>query len=425
MLLHHISLNNLRRRRGKTIFLVIGLLIGVTTVVALIALTGAMEEDIGKKLDELGANILITPKSRDLALNYGGMQLSGVALDVHPLQQADLAKITSIKNNENLSIIAPKLIASTQVDKKDVLLAGIVFKEELRLKKWWKIAPKAVQGGASVASPEKNADHEKGMGKSGNASPGGGKSAYGLVNSLTERDLLVGAAAAQHLGLSEGVVVRIQGQPFEVRGILEEMGSQDDALIFADLSRVQKTLKRPGEISLVEVAAFCNTCPIEEMVEQISGVLPGAKVTAIKQAVESRMETVRHFKRFSLGISAVVMFIGALIVFTTMMASVNERTREIGIFRAIGFRQVHIARIILLEAFIVGLLAGVLGYLTGMGVSRLTLPFFLPGQRITIPWDVGVALGATALSVLLGLAASVYPALRAARLDPAESLRAI
>jgi len=227
------------------------------------------------------------------------------------------------------------------------------------------------------------------------------------------------------LQLSEGQVVDIQGQAFEVRGILEEMGSQDDALIFADLSRVQKTLKRPGEISLVEVAAFCNTCPIEEMVAQISGVLPGAKVTAIKQAVESRMETVRHFKRFSLGISAVVMFIGALIVFTTMMASVNERTREIGIFRAIGFRQGHIARIILLEAFVVGFLAGVLGYLAGLGVSRLTLPFFLPGQGITVPWDAGVALGATVLSVLLGLAASVYPALRAARLDPAESLRAI
>lgn len=420
MRLHNISLNNLRRRRGKTIFLVIGLLIGVTTVVALLALTGAMENDIGKKLDELGANILITPKSRDLALNYGGIQLSGLSLDVHPLREADLARISSIKNNENISIVAPKLIAATRVNRQDVLLSGIVFKEELRLKKWWKIAPKAVPG----AVPEKNGQHKEGMGKMVDGA-GGGKSAYGLVDSLTERDLLVGATAAQHLQLSEGQVVDIQGEEFEVRGILEEMGSQDDALIFADLGRVQKTLKRPGEISLVEVAAFCNTCPIEEMVAQLSGVLPGAKVTAVKQAVESRMETVRHFKRFSLGISAVVMFIGSLIVFTTMMASVNERTREIGIFRAIGFRKIHIARIILLEAIVVGFLAGVLGYLAGLGVSRLSLPFFLPGQGIAIPWDMTVALGATALSVLLGLTASIYPALRAAQLDPAESLRAI
>ncbi|MHB8091582.1 MAG: ABC transporter permease [Syntrophales bacterium] len=420
MRLYNISLNNLRRRRGKTIFLVIGLLIGVTTVVALLALTGAMENDIGKKLDELGANILITPKSRDLALNYGGIQLSGLSLDVHPLREADLARIPSIKNNENISIVAPKLIAAARVKQKDVLLSGIVFKEELRLKKWWKIAPKKIPGAVS----ETKSDGKAEMGEMAVAGSGG-KSAFGLVGSLTDRDLLVGATAAQHLQLGEGDAVDIQGETFKVRGILEEMGSQDDALIFADLGRVQKTLKRSGEISLVEVAAFCNTCPIEEMVAQLSAALPGAKVTAVKQAVESRLETVRHFKRFSLGISAVVMFVGALIVFTTMMASVNERTREIGIFRAIGFRKTHIARIILLEALVVGFLAGILGYLAGLGVSRLTLPFFLPGQGIAIPWDLRVALGATGLSILLGLAASVYPALRAAQLDPAESLRAI
>jgi putative ABC transport system permease protein len=145
----------------------------------------------------------------------------------------------------------------------------------------------------------------------------------------------------------------------------------------------------------------------------------------VKQAVESRLETVRHFKRFSLGISAVVLLIGSLIVFTTMMASVNERTREIGIFRAIGFRQGHIVRIILLEALVVGFLAGVIGYLTGVGVSRLVLPFFLPGQGIVVHWDGSMALGATAISIILGLLASIYPALRAARLDPAEALRAI
>src|SRR4030067_1011779 len=119
------------------------------------------------------------------------------------------------------------------------------------------------------------------------------------------------------------------------------------------------------------------------------------------------------------------MLIGSLIVFTTMMASVNERTREIGIFRAIGFRKVHIVRIILLEAFVVGFLAGVFGYLAGMGISGAALPLFLPGQGTGVQWDMGMALGATAISIALGLAASAYPALRAARLDPAESLRAM
>jgi len=417
MRLHNISINNLRRRKGKAIFLIIGLLIGVTTVVTLITLTRAMEEDIGKKLDELGANIIIIPRSHDLALNYGGLQFSGVALDVKPLHQSDLSKIRSIKNNENLSIVAPKLITSAKINGNEALLVGANFREELRLKKWWKVL--------TPDSERKSISDRRGSDGMKHVQSPQGTSAYLLRNSLTEKDLLVGSAAAHHLNLHEGTSVDIQGQTFQVRGILEETGSQDDALIFADLSKVQRTLGKEGQLSLIEVAALCNSCPIDEIVKQISEVLPGAKVTAIKQAVESRMETLRHFKRFSVGISAVVLLIGSLIVFTTMMASVNERTREIGIFRAMGFRKGHITQVILLEAFLIGLLAGAMGYLAGVGSSRLALPFFLQVQESKIGWDLVMALSAVGISVALGLTASIYPALRAARMDPAESLRAI
>jgi putative ABC transport system permease protein len=407
----------LRRRKGKAIFLIIGLLIGVTTVVTLITLTRAMEEDIGKKLDELGANILIVPKSHDLPLNYGGLQFSGVALDIKPLHQSDLNKIRSIKNNENLSTVAPKLITSARIKGDEALLVGANFREELRLKKWWKIIPS--DGERNSASDQKDSQVMN------HSQPPKGMSAYLLRNSLTEKDLLVGSSAAHHLNLQDGQSLDIQGQSFRVRGILEETGSQDDALIFADLARVQKTMGKEGQLSLIEVAAFCNSCPIDEIVKQISEVLPGAKVAAIKQAVESRMETLRHFKRFSVGISAVVLLIGSLIVFTTMMASVNERTREIGIFRAMGFRKRHIIQVILLEAFLIGLLAGVMGYLAGVGSSRLALPYFLQVQDPKIVWDLVMGLSAIAISVAVGLAASIYPALRAARMDPAEALRAI
>lgn len=417
MRLHHISINNLRRRKGKAIFLLLGLLIGVSTVVTLITLTRAMEEDIGNKLDELGANILIVPKSHNLSLNYGGLQFSGVALNVKPLNQADIAKIRSIKNNENLSIVAPKLIAPAKVNGKEMLLVGADFREELRLKRWWKVRPVDDAGTDGQFQQSSNGmKHSQSL---------GGESAYLLRGTLNENDLLAGSAAAQYLKIKTGQSVDIQGQAFQVKGILEETGSQDDSLLFADLTKVQTVLAQLGQLSLIEVAAFCNTCPIEEMVKQISEVLPGAKVTAIKQAVEARMETVRHFKRFSVGISAVVLLIGSLIVFTTMMASVNERFREIGIFRAIGFRKRHIIQVILLEAFLIGLIAGALGYLAGVGSSHLALPFFLQISGAKVVWDWLMALMATGISVAVGLSASIYPALKAAKLDPAESLRAI
>ncbi len=153
--------------------------------------------------------------------------------------------------------------------------------------------------------------------------------------------------------------------------------------------------------------------------------LPHAKVTAIKQTLQTKMEALDHFKKFSIGISIIVLLIGGLIVFTNMMASVNERKREIGIFRAIGFRKSHMIRIISLEALIIGLIAGIMGYLLGLGVSQIIGPMItgVKGWRIFI--DPILAMGVIFLSAIIGVLASAYPALHASRMDPTEALRAL
>ncbi len=82
MKLHDIAFNNLRRRKGKVFFLVMGLLVGVASVVALLTTTSTLEEDIAHKMDEFGANILITPRSEGLSLTYGGLSLGGLSFDL-------------------------------------------------------------------------------------------------------------------------------------------------------------------------------------------------------------------------------------------------------------------------------------------------------------------------------------------------------
>jgi putative ABC transport system permease protein len=176
---------------------------------------------------------------------------------------------------------------------------------------------------------------------------------------------------------------------------------------------------------MAEVAALCAGCPIEEMVKQISEILPGANVMAIKQVVQGRMETLDHFRKAAYALSAVVALVGALVVLVTMMGSVRERTAEIGIFRAIGFRRSHVLRIILLEAAIISALAGILGYLLGLSATRIALPFFTASHSVAVPLDPVLAGAAFALALVLGLAASLYPALLASRLDPNEALRAL
>jgi len=106
------------------------------------------------------------------------------------------------------------------------------------------------------------------------------------------------------------------------------------------------------------------------------------------------------------------------------MGAVNERTREIGIFRAIGFRQGHIMQIILLEAMLVGIVGGVFGFAGGSGIAWAVMPLVIENGRFA---GVNLALGlaSVVLSVALSLAASLYPARKASRLDPSEALRAL
>ena len=386
MRLKDISINNLRRRKGKVFFLILGLTIGITTVVTLISVTRMMNEDIANKLDEFGANILILPRSDDLSLSYGGISMGGVAIDSQSLKDSDIPKIREIEVRENISTVSPKLIGVMEIEGKKVPLMGVQFSEEVRLKKWWKV--------------------------------------HGTFPKNRE-EILLGNEVAVRFFKSTGDTLSINGKPVRISGVLDETGSQDDFLIFGDLTFVQEVMKKPGALSLIEVSAFCNTCPIEEIVRQISKELPQAKVTAIKQTLQTKMEALDHFKKFSAGISIIVLLIGSLIVFTNMMASVNERKREIGIFRAIGFRKSHVVRIIFLEALIVGLIAGIVGYLLGLGVSQIIGPIVtgMKGGKIFI--DPVLAIGAIFLSSLIGILSSAYPAIHASKMDPTTALRAL
>jgi len=386
MRLKDISISNLRRRKGKVFFLTLGLTIGITTVVTLLTITRVMNEDISNKLDALGANVIILPLSDDLSLSYGGMSLGGVAFDTQTLKDADVPKIRQIEVRENISTISPKIIGVVQIEGRKVPLMGVLFQEETRLKKWWKVR--------------------------------------GTVPKSQE-EVLLGHEVAVKLFKSAGDPLAINGKRVRVSGILDETGSQDDFLILGELAFVQGALKKPGALSLIEVSAFCITCPIEEIVSQISKALPHAKVTAIKQTLETKMEALGHFKKFSVGISVIVLLIGGLIVFTNMMASVNERKREIGIFRAIGFRKSHVVRIIFLEALIIGLIAGITGYVLGIGFSQVIGPMITGTKGLRIFIDPLLAIGAVFLSAFIGILSSAYPALHASKMDPTEALRAL
>lgn len=385
MTLKDIAFRNLMRRKAKAAFVLAGLLVGVSTVVGLVTLVKALTSDINHKLEKYGANILIVPKTENLSLSYGGLSLGGVSFEMEEIRETDLLGVRNIKNARNIAALGPLVLGVIHVGDHKVLLAGVDFDASRILKPWWKI--------------------------------------QGTVPN--ENSVLLGAEAARVLDLGAGGSLKIKGRELLVSGVLHPTGSQDDQLVFAPLATAQSLLDKEGRISMVEVAAFCKDCPINDMVRQISEALPGAKVMAIQQVVKGRMETLGQFKKFSYGVSGVVVLVGSLVVLVTMMGSVRERTGEIGIFRAIGFRKSHIIRIVLLEAGLVSGLAGILGYFVGFGATKVGLLVFAGSRSVSVPLDFELAVGVFIMAVLVGLVSSTYPAVLAARLDPNEALRAL
>jgi putative ABC transport system permease protein len=383
MTLKDIVLRNIRRRKARAGFVLAGLLIAVSTAVALLGLVEAMNRDIQQKLEEYGANILILPRTENLSLSYGGLSLGGVSFEMQEIRQADLARVKAIKNAANVAAMGPTVLGGVEVKERKVLLAGVDFQATEILKPWWKIE--------------------------------------GTVPS--DFAVLLGAEAARILALETGDYFKVNGSELQVSGILAPTGSQDDQLVFARLDTAQALLHKEGQVSMVEVAALCNACPIDAMVSQISRALPDTKVMAIQQVVQSRMETLDYFRKFSYGVTAVLVLVGSLVVLVTMMGSVRERTSEIGIFRAMGFRRSHVVRIVLLEAGIISAMAGILGYLIGFGSTTLAFPFFTGSNGIEVIFNPVLAAGAFAAAVIMGLASSLYPALMAAQIDPTDALR--
>ncbi|MGE4312183.1 ABC transporter permease [Desulfovibrio sp.] len=240
-----------------------------------------------------------------------------------------------------------------------------------------------------------------------------------------ERHLLAGATVAERLKLSPGQAIWLNGAQYLVEGVLQPTGSDDDSVLFAHLPEAQKLFHAPDAASFIEVAALCSGCPIEDIVSELGAALPGQDIRALRQVVAQRMYSISFAQNMALVVTVVILFSACVMVVMSMLVSVNERRKEIGLLRAVGFSRRAVFFIFAAEALVIGFLAGVAGYAAG----------YFAGSKVLVAMQIeaaaypafsfaalfGYGLMASALAVL----AAAFPAYKAARANPAEALTSL
>lgn len=378
-----IPLRNTRRKPLRTLLLVAVFSVGVSAVVALHYVAEAVGESFERKLARYGANIVAFPEADTLALGYGGVQLGSLSYEVRHLDEAEtLRRIRSIHMHDRLSAVSPKLVALARVDGQAVGAIGVNMRDELSLKAHWQTPHRFPKAG-----------HE----------------------------LLVGSRAAERLNLAPGDQVDIAGRPFAVAGVLAPTGSEDDEVLFADLAALQAATGLAGKVNLVEIAALCAGCPIDDIVAELRQALPGVDIKALRQVVGQRMYSIDFVSTLAWIVGLIILLTACVMIALSLYASVGERSKEIGLMRALGFSRAGVFMAFSFEALLLGALAAVVGYAAGCFASLEVLRALEVAESVALPFEAAHLAVTLALVGLLTVLSSALPAWKAARVEPSEA----
>ena len=387
MNLFTIPFRNMLRKPTKTVLLLVVFSLGVISIVALYQVSLVVGVSLEQKLTAFGANIVVAPATEKLSVSYGGFHMGDMLYDVQDMSEVKTTQaIRTIELKDRISVVAPKLVTMVKIEDVAIALVGVRWDQEKGIKSYW-----ATDGAFPV--------HEK--------------------------EIMVGHLAAAKLGVTSGDTLNLHGSDFSVSGTLYETGGDDDSVILMDLGVLQRLLDKPGAASFVEVAALCAGCPIEDIVAQIRTNLPNTAVTALQNVVNQRMASVHFVQKLALSISLVILVTASAMVGLSMLSAVNERKKDIGILRSLGYGKSHIFIIFCLEAGLIGIVAGVVGYILGFGASFRALEFLSLADGAKPVFSlVQLFLVGSAFS-LITIVSALYPAWKGASIEPSNAFAAL
>jgi putative ABC transport system permease protein len=387
------ALKNLRREGIRTFLTLIGVIIGIAAIVALLSVGQGLNQAVATQLSQLGSNtVYVIP----------GNPFSGGSFSKINITQSDLDKIKSISN---VTDVIPMYMTPVNVTfGKDNYGATALGIDPVEGKVFVDLGYYEVTDGQWLSK---------------------GDSSTILIG-----DKLATDAFEKEINIRK--ILLLNGQQFKVGGIItqkiqgSEVGSSNLIMMSVDAIKKLDPTIGPAE-TWIRTSSASDVTGVADKLKTYFDRKYGEKsvyVISSDQLLDQVNSIFGLITLFLVGIGSISIIVGGVGIMNAMVTSVVERTKEIGIMKALGASDFRVLAIFVLEAGFIGMIGGIIGIIIGYGLSILVA---IIGAQSGFPLEAAInweiTLGTLAFSMILGMVAGAIPAYRAARMDPIEALR--
>ena len=400
MRLTDLALKELWHRKSQLVSGLLAIVLGIGAIVGIRSFSEVSEEAVAVNLDNLGANIMVLPQAASVD-NYYSADIDAPTFPESYVEKLVTSTIPGVDN------ISPKLTRRVMVGTESIVLTGILPKSEIASKPIWQqggLVGEALTASCAPTGPKKYANEK--LQRKG-------------IDTLATNDCFIGSSIAQRFKLSEGTTITIENQIFNIAKVLPETGTIDDDRVFANLHTVQALLGTGSQISAIEIMGCCSAIS-DGLLGKLRNILPDTRITTIGQIVATQVASNKMMNKISLVFLIIILFVGSISIGNYIWANVNERRKEIGILRMIGYHKRHIYYILMLKAFIMALVGGIVGYIIGTLAATWLGPQF---AGIAVRPIYMLLLVSIIISITISILGSVIPAYLAGKIEPFSNMQ--